>query len=86
MVRGNPTCKESPMEEKIKAFIDEIRPAIQGHGGDVDFISLDGDVVTLALRGACGTCPYALATLKDGIEAGLREKVSSTLTVVRAQD
>ncbi|MBQ7250996.1 MAG: NifU family protein [Kiritimatiellae bacterium] len=73
------------MEEKIKAFIDEIRPAIQGHGGDVEFISLDGDTVTLKLLGACGTCPYALATLKDGIEAGLRDRVCPTLNVVRAE-
>ena len=38
--------KESSMEEKIKAVLEEIRPALQGHGGDAEFVSLDGKNVT----------------------------------------
>ena len=71
------------MEEQIKAVLEGIRPAIQGHGGDVEFVSLDGKNVKLHLVGHCGSCPYAMMTLKNGIEAALREKVDPEITVER---
>ena len=71
------------MEEQVKAFIEKIRPLIQSHGGDVEFVSMAGQVVRLKLLGACRTCPSALMTLKQGIEAQLRELVSPELTVER---
>ena len=71
------------MEEQIKAVLEEIRPAIQGHGGDVEFVSLEGKIAKLHLVGHCGSCPYAMMTLKNGIEAALREKVDPEITVER---
>lgn len=71
------------MEEQVKAFVEKVRPAIQSHGGDVEFVSMDGETVYLRLHGACHMCPHAMMTLKNGIEAGLREEVSPTLTVER---
>lgn len=71
------------MEEKIKAYIEEIRPYIQSHGGDVEFVALEGHIVKLKLLGACRGCPGALMTLHHGIEAQLREVVSPDLSVER---
>lgn len=71
------------MEEKIKALIEEIRPGIQGHGGDVEFVGLEGKTVKLRLTGSCHSCPYAMMTLKNGIEARLRDAVDPELTVER---
>ena len=72
------------MEEKIKACIEEIRPMIQSHGGDVEFVSLEGTTVKVRLQGACHSCPHAMATLKNGVEQILREQVDPALTVERA--
>jgi Fe-S cluster biogenesis protein NfuA len=72
------------MEQKVKDFIGEIRPLIQGHGGDVEFVSLEGNIVKLRLLGACSHCPGAVMTLKNGIEAQMREVISPDLTVERA--
>lgn len=72
------------MEEKIKACIEQIRPMIQGHGGDVEFVSLEGTTVKVRLQGACHACPHAMATLKNGVEQILREQVDPNLTVERA--
>ena len=72
------------MEEKIKACIEGIRPMIQGHGGDVEFVSLEGTTVKVRLQGACHSCPHAMATLKNGVEEILREQVDANLTVERA--
>ena len=40
------------MEEKVKKAIEDIRPALQNDGGDIEFISLSGHDVTVRLTGA----------------------------------
>ena len=74
------------MQEKVIQFIEEIRPLIQGHGGDVEFVSLEGNTVHLRLHGACHACPHAMMTLKNGIEAEMRERLSPDLTVERVME
>ena len=71
------------MEEKVKALIEEIRPYIQSHGGDVEFMSLEGNIVKLKLLGACHSCPGAVMTLRNGIESQLRELIDPALVVER---
>jgi Fe-S cluster biogenesis protein NfuA len=73
------------MEEKVKAFIEEVRPFIQSHGGDVEFMSMEGNVVKLKLLGACRSCPGAVMTLHNGIEAQLKELIGPDLVVERVQ-
>lgn len=73
------------MEEKVRQFIDAVRPMIQSHGGDVEYVGLEGRVVKLKLLGACHTCPHALFTLHQGIEAQLQHEVSPELTVERVE-
>jgi Fe-S cluster biogenesis protein NfuA len=72
------------MDEAIKAKLEELRSMLQADGGDLELVSLVGKTVTLKLRGACGCCPHAAATLKHGIERALRESVDPEITVVRA--
>jgi Fe-S cluster biogenesis protein NfuA len=57
---------------------------LQDDGGDLELVSIAGNTVTLKLKGACGCCPHATATLKNGIERVLREQVSPDLVVERA--
>lgn len=65
------------MESKIRKALDEIRPAIQADGGDVELVSVDqkNGVVTVRLQGACAGCALSSVTLKAGIERTLRERV-----------
>jgi len=61
-----------------------IRPALQADGGDVEFVEMTEDgVVKVILKGACGSCPMATVTLKNGIEKTLKEKVPGVKEVVR---
>ena len=73
------------LEQQVKDCIDTIRPSIQSHGGDVEFVSMDGNTVNVRLVGACGTCPMALMTLHQGIEAQLREQISPELAIQRVE-
>jgi len=60
---------------------DEIKPLLASDGGDVELYDIDGDKVKVKLKGACGSCESSTITLKQGIEARLREKVFSGLVV-----
>ncbi|MDY6347233.1 MAG: NifU family protein [Bacteroidales bacterium] len=64
---------EPTLEQKVVSIIDQIRPYLQGDGGDIEFIELTADnVVRVRLQGACGTCPHAKMTLKNGVEQTLK--------------
>ena len=57
---------------KVKNVIEQIRPYLQQDGGDIAFVDLsDENVVNVELQGACGSCPYSLMTLKNGVESAM---------------
>lgn len=49
-----------------------IRPAVQKDGGDIKFVDFNDGIVTVEMQGACKGCPYAMRTLKDGVERILK--------------
>ena len=61
------------IEEQVKTMLGELRPMLQADGGDLEFVKMEGKTVFLKLVGHCGTCPYAMMTLKNGIESKLQE-------------
>ena len=64
------------MREKVKAVIQEIRPALQADGGDVELVdATKGGVVKVKLLGACAGCPMSTMTLAEGIERIIKERV-----------
>ncbi|PLX42036.1 MAG: Fe-S cluster assembly protein NifU [Deltaproteobacteria bacterium] len=65
-----------------KVIDEELRPALQADGGDLDLIDVEGKKVIVSLRGACSNCPSAQITLKDGVEGRLREMVDPEIEVV----
>jgi len=69
------------MEDRIIAALERIRPALQADGGDLEFIDFNDGVVTLRLKGACGSCPMSLMTLKQGIEVRLRQEIPEVKSV-----
>ena len=70
------------MEAKIRAKLEELRNMLKADGGDMDIVSIEGSKVSLRLKGACGCCPHAAQTLKQGIERVLQEAVDPTITVL----
>ncbi len=75
---------QNPMFEQVKLAIDEIRPYLQGDGGDCELVSVeDNGTVHLKFVGACGGCPSSTATLKAGIENHLKDKVPGVREVVQ---
>ena len=70
--------------EIVKPLIDEIRPYLQGDGGDCELIAVDDEgIVQLRFAGACGGCPSSTLTLKHGIENFLKEKAPWVKEVIQ---
>ncbi|MBQ7666804.1 MAG: NifU family protein, partial [Kiritimatiellae bacterium] len=69
--------------EKIREKLENIRKMLQQDGGDCKIVKIEGKTVTLELTGACGSCPYAMETLKGYVEENLRAEVDPELVVER---
>ncbi len=71
--------------QKIKKIEDvlerEIKPTLKKDGGDIELVDVDGDFVTVSLRGSCSGCQSSQTTLKEYVEKKLREQVIDTLIV-----
>jgi len=72
---------ELTLEEKVKEAINQIRPALQNDGGDIEFVSLKDKLVEVKLVGACAGCPMSQMTLKNGVEKYLKHQVDPDLVV-----
>ncbi len=71
------------MEAKIKEVLEQLRSHLQADGGDLELVSIEGKKVTVKLKGACGCCPHAMVTLKEGVQRVLREEIDPEITVER---
>ncbi|MBF0134708.1 MAG: NifU family protein [Magnetococcus sp. DMHC-1] len=70
------------MLEKVQAVLNEVRPMLQRDGGDVELVEVTPNkVVKVRLRGACGTCPGAIMTLKGGIERIMKQRIPEVVSV-----
>ncbi len=74
---------EGDLRERVTWVIDQIRPAIQSDGGDLELVDVDDHgVVQVRLRGACVGCPSAAMTLKFGVERNLKAHVPEVTEVL----
>ena len=59
---------------KVEEALDEIRPFLQGDGGDISLVSIEeGKVVNVQLQGACVGCSVNQMTLKSGLETTIEK-------------
>ena len=70
------------MRDKVEAALAKVRPNLQADGGDVELVDVKDGVVKVRLVGACGGCPMATMTLRNGIERILKEQVPEVKQVI----
>jgi Fe-S cluster biogenesis protein NfuA len=73
------------VEKKVEKALDEIRPNIQADGGDVELVAVEKGVVKVRLQGHCVGCPMSALTLKQGIEAHIKQRVPEVVKVESVQ-
>ena len=59
----------------VEAVVDRVRPAIQADGGDIEVVGVEGADLLVRLKGRCVECPSSEKTLRDGLEARLRQAI-----------
>ncbi|MCF6350656.1 MAG: NifU N-terminal domain-containing protein [Flavobacteriaceae bacterium] len=83
----NNTPKLDTISKEIIAILDEyIKPAVTADGGNIMFQSYNkkSKVVEVVLQGACSGCPSSTVTLKNGIEATLKQILPNKINEVIA--
>ncbi|MBT0606848.1 NifU family protein [Aequorivita echinoideorum] len=62
------------LKTKVEEALAEIRPFLQGDGGDISLVSIEeGKVVNVQLQGACVGCSVNQMTLKSGVEMTIKK-------------
>ena len=73
--------------ERTEKALDEIRPYIHSHAGDVNVVDItDEGIVKIQMTGTCESCALSMLTLRLGIERILTEKVDGVTGVVASRD
>jgi Fe-S cluster biogenesis protein NfuA/nitrite reductase/ring-hydroxylating ferredoxin subunit len=59
------------LETRVQRALDEVRPYLGSHGGDVELLGVNEGVVRVRLDGSCDGCPSSAVTLKLAIEEAI---------------
>ena len=70
---------------EIEKALDEIRPFLQSDGGNIEFVSLENDIVKVRLLGNCIGCSVNQMTLKNGVEMTIKKYVPSVKEVISVE-
>ena len=82
----NPTWSD-PQAMQIQQIIDEIiNPGVASHGGNVELIAVQENIVYLQLGGGCQGCGLVDVTLRQGIERILKQEMPELVGVVDTTD
>ena len=72
------------LETRVMDALDEVRPYLQSHGGNVELIGIESGVARLRLAGSCDGCPSSTMTLKLAIEEAI-QKAAPDLEGIEAE-
>ncbi|MBI4446535.1 MAG: NifU family protein [Acidobacteria bacterium] len=76
-----------PLAEKVQLLLDtELNPAVASHGGIIHLVGVEGNKVFLSFGGGCHGCGMVDVTLKQGVEARIREVIPEVEEVIDTTD
>jgi Fe-S cluster biogenesis protein NfuA len=72
--------------DAASSALDQVRPYVHEHGGEVEVLGVQHGVVRVRLLGACSGCTSAAETLRHGVEEALRENLPGFVAMDVAPD
>jgi Fe-S cluster biogenesis protein NfuA/nitrite reductase/ring-hydroxylating ferredoxin subunit len=60
-----------PIEERVAAALDTVRPYMESHGGNVELLGIEDGVAKLRLEGSCKSCRASSSTLELAVRQAL---------------
>jgi Fe-S cluster biogenesis protein NfuA len=71
---GLPSPDEATEEERMRALIETLSSYIEYfHGGGVEMVAFDGEVLKIKMSGACHGCALSPVTLHGWVEGTARQ-------------
>lgn len=82
VITPEPQTSDEDVIAKITGLLNaRIRPAVKQDGGDIAFRKYENGTVYVELQGNCAGCPYAMITLKEGVEKILKTYIPEVKSV-----
>lgn len=75
-----------PAAERVAGALEEVRPYLASHGGDVELLGVEDGVVRLRLKGSCSGCPSSTVTLRSAVEDAIRRAAPDVEEIVAEDD
>ncbi|MEM1251573.1 MAG: NifU family protein [Cyanobacteria bacterium P01_H01_bin.21] len=73
LLRYHGLVKAPSLQQRLQQALDEVRPGLQGHEGDIELVSIRlPDTVEVRLIGACSHCPASQLTLSEAVETAIK--------------
>lgn len=86
----NPQSKrhfDDPKADELQDFLDqEVNPGVAAHGGYIALHGLEKGTAYLEMGGGCQGCGMAAKTLRQGVEAKVRERFPEVSQIVDVTD
>jgi Fe-S cluster biogenesis protein NfuA/nitrite reductase/ring-hydroxylating ferredoxin subunit len=70
-----------PVRLRVEGALDEVRPYLDSHGGNVELLGVADGVARVRLEGSCSGCPSSTMTLKLAIEEAIHKAAPDVETV-----
>lgn len=79
---ANPTNdQEKTVFFQIESILNDLRPYIASHGGDVSLVKIENNIVFIKFSGTCVSCPLSFYTVTYGIERHIKVKMPEIVRV-----
>lgn len=76
---------DKTLAQTIEKALDEIRPYLHSHGGDITVLSVQDSKLYVKFKGACIGCPISLYTLKLGVEEKIKQVLPEIKEVIAVE-
>jgi Fe-S cluster biogenesis protein NfuA len=75
-----------PLAERVRGALEDVRPYLASHDGDVELLGVEEGVARLRLKGSCSGCPSSTVTLRTAVEEAIREAAPDIVEIVAEDD
>ena len=73
------------LREKVEIVLEKVRTGLKSEGGDIELVDVKDTVVYVRLKGACGTCPMSVLTMKNWVESSIKKEIPEITAVQSVQ-
>jgi Fe-S cluster biogenesis protein NfuA len=69
------------VEERVLLALEQVRPYLKSHGGNVELLDITDGIAMLRLEGSCHGCPSSAVTMKQTIEEAILGRAPDIVAV-----